>query len=69
MSFWEIGYTAEAILSQLNKKCYKYYTEEDIEILLYNAVKNGKLNRNEIAGNKKLIASLIKMEVTYGKLP
>lgn len=69
MSFWEIGYTAEAINKQLEKECYKYYTEGEIEVLLYNAIRDSKLTKLEIDGNKRLLASLKRMEDKYGVLP
>lgn len=68
MSFWEIGYTAEAINIQLENDSFYYFSEEDIELLLYNAIKDGKLTKSEIEGNKRLIASIKRMEEIHGSL-
>ena len=68
-TFWEQGFLAEHIkklLSDVNN--YVYYDVPTLEMLLYNAVKNGLISRTEINMIGRWNKSLKKLEDQLGKL-
>ena len=71
-TFWEIGFLGEYIHSIINNPAeIMYVSEPDLQDFLYNAVKVGKIDKNQIMTDKdfkKYKQPLQEMEKIYGEI-